>query len=180
MPLLSPEGSESEHDRDVTHVTRILGRLLLLLLHPGLGGGLDLLGCVFPGLGFSWWRLLVVGLVVVPQVLLVFEHLTAVLALEVIIVLVPLLVPLSVRDGVEYDATEGAPVGHPLLGGEMGQLVLVQLSLEPEGPAADVAVQLVRVITVLGSLVLHPAAVAGEDGPALPPTGVGLDAGVTV
>ena len=44
MPLHSPEGSEGEHDRDVTHVTRILGRLLLLLLHPGLGGGLDLLG----------------------------------------------------------------------------------------------------------------------------------------
>ena len=33
---VSPEGGEGEHDGDVAHVARVLGRLLLLLLHtPG-------------------------------------------------------------------------------------------------------------------------------------------------
>ena len=33
---VSPEGGEGEHDRDVAHVARVLGRLLLLFLHtPG-------------------------------------------------------------------------------------------------------------------------------------------------
>merc|ERR1712168_1487056 len=41
---MSPEGGEGEHDRDVTHVTGILGRLLLLLLHTGPDCGFHLLG----------------------------------------------------------------------------------------------------------------------------------------
>ena len=33
---VSPEGGEGEHDRDVAHVARVLGGLLLLFLHtPG-------------------------------------------------------------------------------------------------------------------------------------------------
>ena len=38
---------------------------------------------------------------------------------------------LPVRDAVEDDTTVGAPVGLPLAGGQMGQLVLVQLSVKP-------------------------------------------------
>ena len=48
-------------------------------------------------------RPLVVGLVVVAEVLLVLEHLAAVLALEGVLVLVPLLGSLPVGDGVEDD-----------------------------------------------------------------------------
>ena len=62
----------------------------------------------------------------------------------------------------------------------MSQLVFVQLSLESEGPATDVTVELVRVLAVLGPLVLHSASVTGKDRAALPSTGVGLDAGVAV
>ena len=62
----------------------------------------------------------------------------------------------------------------------MCQLVFVQLPLKPEGTAADVAVQLVRVVAVLGPLVLHAPPVTGKDRTALPPAGVGLDARVTV
>ena len=54
-------------------------------------------------------RPLVVGLVVVAEVLLVLEHLAAVLALEGVVVLVPLLVSLPVGDGVENDSAKGTP-----------------------------------------------------------------------
>ncbi len=36
-----------------------------------------------------------------------------------------------VLDAVKYDAAEGAAVGGPLLGGQVGQLMLLQLSLKP-------------------------------------------------
>ena len=49
------------------------------------------------------------GFVVVSQVLLVLEHLVAVLALEGVVVLVPLLVSLPVGDGVEDDSAKGTP-----------------------------------------------------------------------
>ena len=62
----------------------------------------------------------------------------------------------------------------------MSQLVFVQLSLESEGTTTDVTVELVRVLTVLGPLVLHPSSVTGKDRAALPPAGVGLDPGVAV
>ena len=62
----------------------------------------------------------------------------------------------------------------------MSQLVFVQLSLESEGTTTDVTVELVRVLTVLGPLVLHPSSVTGKDRAALPPAGVGLDARVAV
>jgi hypothetical protein len=38
----------------------------------------------------------------------------------------------------------------------------------PEGSAANAALQLVRILAVLGSLVLHPSTVGGEDGATLP------------
>jgi len=62
----------------------------------------------------------------------------------------------------------------------MSEFVFVQLPLEPEGPPADVTVQLVGVLAVLGPLVLHPPPVGGKDCPALPPAGVGLDPRVAV
>ncbi len=34
-------------------------------------------------------------------------------------------------DAVKYDAAEGAAVGGPLLGGQVGQLMLLQLTLKP-------------------------------------------------
>ena len=46
---------------------------------------------------------------VVAEVLLVLEHLAAVLALEGVVVLVPLLVSLPVGDGVENDSAKGTP-----------------------------------------------------------------------
>ena len=87
---------------------------------PGGGGGLGVgvgvilvLGLVsLGGLGpvvLLGVRPLVVGLVVVAQVLLVLEHLVAVLALEGVVVLVPLLVSLAVGDGVEDDSAKGTP-----------------------------------------------------------------------
>ena len=62
----------------------------------------------------------------------------------------------------------------------MGQLVFVQLSLESEGPAADVTVELVRVLAVLRPLVLHSSPITGKYCSTFPPTGVGLDARVAV
>ncbi len=38
---------------------------------------------------------------------------------------------LPVLDAVKYDTAEGAAVGGPLLGGQVGQLVLLQLTLKP-------------------------------------------------
>ena len=45
----------------------------------------------------------------VTVVLLLLEHLAAVLALEGVVVLVPLLVSLPVGDGVENDSAKGTP-----------------------------------------------------------------------
>ena len=45
----------------------------------------------------------------VTVVLLLLEHLVAVLALEGVVVLVPLLVSLAVGDGVENDSAKGTP-----------------------------------------------------------------------
>ena len=90
---------------------------------PGGGGGLGVgvgvilvLGALVSlgGLGpvvLLGVRPLVVGLVVVAQVLLVLEHLVAVLALEGVVVLVPLLVSLAVGDGVKYYSAERTPEG---------------------------------------------------------------------
>ena len=104
-----PERCEGEHDWDVTHVAGVLGRLLLLLLHSGPARVLRLLRVLLLGFIFSRVGLLVVGLVVVAEILLVLEHLVAVLALEGVVVLVPLLVSLAVGDGVEDDSAEGTP-----------------------------------------------------------------------
>ena len=100
-----------------------------------------------------------VSLVVVAEILLVLEHLGAVFTLKRIIVLVSLFVSFSVRDGVEDDPAEGASVRHPLLRRQMSQFVFVQLSLESEWSTTDVAVKLVRILTVLSSLMFHPASV---------------------
>ena len=75
----------------------------------------------------------------------------------------------------------GRPVVLPLGRVEVGHSVLDQLLLVPEGSSANVAVALQRVLlVVVDPLVLHPAAVAGEDGAALPATDVRLDARVRV
>ena len=112
---VSPEGGEGEHDGDVAHVARVLGRLLLLLLHTpgtprpggagrwGVGIGIIIvLGVISQGgLGpvFLLWG--------VTEVFLVLEHLVAVLAIEGVVVLVPLLVSLAVGDGFEDDSAKG-------------------------------------------------------------------------
>jgi len=72
-----PEGGQGKHHGNVAHMTGILGGLLLVLLVGDLpDGGLLVL---IHSLGM---RLLVVGLVMVPQVLLVLEHLITVFTLE--------------------------------------------------------------------------------------------------
>ena len=59
--------------------------------------------------------------------------------------------------------------------------MLDQLLLVSERPSADVAIALQRVLlVVVDPLVLHPAAVAGKDGAALPAADVWLDARVRV
>ena len=105
-PRDSPESCERKHDGDVTHVTRILGWLFLLLLHSCSASGFDLPGLVVSCLGFSWWRLFMVCLVMMSQILLIFKHLMTVLALEVVIVFMSLFMSFPMGDGVKYDATE--------------------------------------------------------------------------
>ena len=87
-------------------MTRILGWLFLLLLHSCSASGFDLPGLVVSRLGFSWWRLFMVCLVMMSQILLIFKHLMTVLALEVVIVFMSLFMSFPVGDGVKYDATE--------------------------------------------------------------------------
>ena len=153
----------------------VLGRRLLLdaldlaLLH---GGAVAVLLAVPRG---------VVRLDVVAEVLLVLELLVAGLAGEDLAVLVPLLVPLAQLDRVEHNVAEGAAVVLPLLWVEVGHPVLAQLLLVLERPAADVALALQWVlVVVVDSLVLHPPAVGGEDGAALPAADVRLDTRVRV
>ena len=62
----------------------------------------------------------------------------------------------------------------------MSQLVFVQLSLESEGPAANVTVELVRVLAVLHPLMLHPSPITGKYCSTFPPAGMGLDTSVAV
>ena len=77
--------------------------------------------------------------------------------------------------------TNDGPVVLPLGRVQVGHPVLGELLLIPERPSADVAVAPQRVLlVVVDPLVLHPAAVAGEDGAALPPAHVRLDARVRV
>ena len=138
---------------------------------------------------------------VVGEVLLVLEDAAAGLAGEDLSVPVALLVPLPQLDRVEHDVAEGAPVVLPLLGIEMrhsvlGELREISISFANvinmadrdayllrvlEGSRADVALALQGIlVVVVDALVLHPAAVGGEDGAALPPADVGLDARVRV
>jgi hypothetical protein len=59
--------------------------------------------------------------------------------------------------------------------------MLCQLLLIPEGPTANIAIALQRILLiVVDPFVLHPASVAGEDGSALPAAHVRLDPGVRV
>ncbi len=109
------------------------------------------------------------------EVLLVLEDLLTDLAGEYLPVSMPLLVPLPQLDGVEHDVAEGASVVPPLLRVEVGHAVLAQLLLVLEGPPADVTLAPKRVlVVVVDALVLHPPAVGGEDGAALPAADVRL------
>ena len=147
----------------------------------------------------------VVHLNVVREVLLVLEHAAAGLAGKNFSVPVALFVPLPQLDRIEHDVAKGASVVLPLLGIEMRHSVfgklqksatnsIALLKLETalsnrvahllcvlEGARANVALALQRVlVVVVDALVLHAAAVGSEDGAALPPTDVRLDAGVRV
>lgn len=62
----------------------------------------------------------------------------------------------------------------------MSQLVLVQLSLESKRSPTNVTVELVRVLAVLRPLVFHSSPITGKYCSTFPPTGVRLDASVTV
>jgi len=123
---------------------------------------------------------LVMGFVVMSQVLLILEHLVAVFALKCVIVLMTLFVSLSVRNRVKDDSTEGATVSHPFMRGQMCQFVLVQFPIKSEWPAADVAVKLVRIFTMLGSFVLHSASIRRKYCSTLPPACMWLDPSVAV
>ena len=102
------EGGEGEHDGDVAHVTLVFGRLLFLLL------GIARFHCFFSAGGFCLFSpdllglcslcvglffpvgLLVMRFKVMSEIFLVLEHFVAILALEQIIVLVPLFMAFSV------------------------------------------------------------------------------------
>ena len=104
------EGGEGEHDGDVAHVTLVFGRLLFLLFNVGRfpccfsTACLCLFSPTFGLLGFcslcvglfSPVGLLVMRFKVMSEIFLVLEHFVAILALEQIIVLVPLFMPFSV------------------------------------------------------------------------------------
>ena len=62
----------------------------------------------------------------------------------------------------------------------MSQFVFIQFPLESERSTTYVTVELVRVLAVLRSLVLHPSSIAGKYGSALPSAGVGLYPSVAV
>ena len=62
----------------------------------------------------------------------------------------------------------------------MSQLVFVQLSLESKRSPTNVTVELVRVLAVLRPLVFHSSPITGKYCSTFPPTGVRLDASVTV
>ena len=99
-----PEGGEGEHDGDVTHVTLVLGGLLLLLLDIArllrsrfsTIAGLCLLSQALLGLSslcvglFPMLTLLVMCFIVMSEILFVLEHFITIFALKQIVVFMPL------------------------------------------------------------------------------------------
>ena len=170
---MPPECSQGKHDWDVAQVTRIFWRLFLLFLSRN-----SLVT------RFTICRLrvgfLMMSLIVISQILFILEHLVAILTLEGVIILMSLFMSFSVRDGIKNYPTVRAPVSHPLMGGKMGEFMLVQLSIKSEGPATDVTIKFVWIFTVLSPLMLHAATIGGKSGATLPPAGVRFDSCVGV
>ena len=75
---MASEGCQCEHDRNIAHVARVFGGLLLLFLVVFLHLNVSF---------FVWVWLFMVSFVVMSQILLIFEHFVAILALKRVIVL---------------------------------------------------------------------------------------------